>query len=305
VDHYADGVWLVELAPLADGALVPQTVAAVFDMRELPSQPIATALASTLRRRSLLLVLDNCEHLLDSCAQLADALLRACSELRILATSREVLGISGEIAWRVPSLPVPDPQRLPPLTELAHNPAIRLFVERASAVQPRFALTERNAPPIANVCQQLDGIPLALELAAARLEGLTLEQVAARLDQRFRLLTSGSRVALPRQQTLRATLDWSYDLLTDLEQRLLNRLAVFAGGWNLEAAEAVCAGRGIQMEDVVDLLLRLVRKSLVIAEEGGQDANRYRLLETLRQYAQERLTADGEQDVVRDQHANY
>lgn len=302
---YSDGVWLVELAPLEDDALVAQTVAAVFDMRELADQPIATALASTLRRRSLLLVLDNCEHLLDGCARLVDAMLRSCPELRILATSREVLGITGETTWRVPSLPLLDPRRRLPLIELERNPAICLFVERARAVQTRFELTELNGPLLANVCQQLDGIPLAIELAAARLDGLTLEQVAARLHQRFRLLTSGSRVALPRQQTLRATLDWSYDLLDDLEKRLLNRVAVFARGWTLEAAEAVCAGQGIEAHDVLDLLLRLVRKSLVVAEGDGRGAERYRLLETLRQYAQERLAVDGEQDLARNRHASY
>ena len=303
MDHYPDGVWLVELAALADPALVPQTVAAVFNMREMPAQPIATALATALRGRSLLLVLDNCEHLLDACARLVDALLRACPELQVLATSREALGITGEMAWRVPSLPVPDPDELPPLAELEQNPAVRLFVERAAAVQPEFALIARNAAAVAQVCQRLDGIPLALELAAARIEALTVEQLAARLDQRFRLLTGGSRAALPRQQTLRATLDWSYDLLSDPERRLFNRLSVFAGGWTLEAAEAVCAGAGIERHDVLDLLLCLVRKSLVVAEEGGDGAERYRLLETLRQYAHERLLAAGEAETVHERHA--
>ena len=305
LDRYADGVWLVELAELANAALVPQTVAAVFNLREMVGQPITTALATILRGRSLLLVIDNCEHLIDGCAQLVDALLCACPELRVLATSREALGITGEIGWRVPSLPVPDPQQLPPFSELQQNPAVRLFVERAAAVQPQFGLTERNAAAVAQVCQHLDGLPLALELAAARIEALTVDQLAARLDQRFRLLTGGNRTALPRQQTLHATLDWSYDLLSEPEPRLFNRLSVFAGGWTLEAAEAVCAGEGSEPEDVLDLLLRLVRKSLVIAEESGEGAARYRLLETLRQYAHERLMAAGETETVRRRHASY
>jgi len=305
VDDYPDGVWLVELAALADPALVPQTVAAVFNMRETPGQPIAGALARALRGRSLLLVLDNCEHVLDACAQLMDALLRACPNLRVLATSREALGITGEIGWRVPSLAVPDPQHLPTFAELEQNPAIRLFVERATAVQPRFLLTERNAPAVAQVCQRLDGIPLALELAAARIEALSVDQLAARLDQRFHVLTGGSRTALPRQHTLLATLDWSYDLLSDSERRAFNRLSVFAGGWTLEAAEAICPGEGVEHQNALDLLLQLVRKSLVVAEEGPDGAERYRLLETPRQYAHERLTAAGELEAVQDRHASY
>jgi predicted ATPase/DNA-binding CsgD family transcriptional regulator len=303
LDRYPDGVWLVERAALADAALVPQTVAAVFDLRELPGQAVANALATSLRGRNLLLVLDNCEHLLDACARLVDGLLRACPELRVLVTSREALGITGEIAWRVPSLPVPDPQHLPPFTQLGQSPAVRLFVERAAAVQPQFALSERNAAMVAQVCQRLDGIPLALELAAARIEALSVEQLAARLDQRFRLLTGGSRTALPRQQTLHATLDWSYDLLSEPERHLFNRLAVFAGGWTLEAAEAVGAGDGIEPEGVLDLLQHLVRKSLVVAEESGDSAERYRLLETLRQYAHERLVMAGELETVQQRHA--
>ena len=305
VDAYPDGVWLVELAALADAALVPQTVAAVFNMRETPAQPIATALAKELRGRSLLLVLDNCEHLVDASAQLVDALLRACPDLRVLATSREALGLTGEIGWRVPSLPVPDPKRLPPFAELQHNPAVRLFVERGAALRSQFKLTERDAAAVAQVCQRLDGIPLALELAAAWIEALTVDQLAARLDQRFLLLTAGSRTALPRQQTLRATLDWSYDLLSEPERRMLIRLSVFAGGWTLEAANSVCTDDGAEQQDMVDVLLSLIRKSLVVAEEGRDDIQRYRLLETLRQYAHERLMASGEADAVHGQHANY
>lgn len=305
LDRYPDGAWLAELAALSDAALVPQTVGAVLDLRETPGHPIATELAQSLRGRRLLLVLDNCEHLLDACAQLVDFLLRACPELRVLATSREALGITGEIVWRVPSLPVPDLQQLPPPAALGHNPSVQLFVQRSAAVQPDFVLSERNANAVALVCHRLDGIPLALELAAARIEALTVDQLSARLDQRFRLLTGGSRTAQPRQQTLRATLDWSYDLIGEPEQHLFNRLSVFAGGWTLEAAEAVCSGNGVEHSDVLDLLQRLVRKSLVVVGEGGDRAARYRLLETLRQYACERLTAAGEADAVRDRHATW
>jgi predicted ATPase len=285
LDRYPDGVWLVELASLADPALVPYSVAGVVGGRESAGQSTVSALALQLRNRCLLLVLDNCEHLLDACARLVDALLRACSDLKVLATSREPLGLTGEIAWRVPSLRVPDPQHLAPLPELRQNPSVQLFAERAASAQAQFMLTERNAPAVAQICQRLDGIPLALELGAARMEALTAQQLAARLDERFRFLTGGSRAALPRQQTLRATLDWSYALLSDPEKRLFNRLSVFAGGWTLEAAEAVCAGDGIEREEVVHLLLQLIRKSLVVAQEGGDGAERYRLLETLRQYA--------------------
>jgi non-specific serine/threonine protein kinase len=305
LDRYSDGVWLVELGPLADPTLVPHSVAAVVGVRESAGQSTVAALAARLRTRRLLLVLDNCEHLLDGCARLVDALLRACPDVRVLATSREALGITGEIDWRVPSLPVPDPRRLPPLAELRQNPAVQLFAERAVAAQSPFVLTDRNAHAVAQVCARLDGIPLALELAAARVAALSVDQLAARLDQRFRLLTGGSRAALPRQQTLRATLDWSYDLLSEAERCLLTRLAVFAGGWSLEAAEAVCAGEPLDRTDLVDLLLRLVRKSLVVAEEDPGGIERYRLLETVRQYARERLVAAGEAEAIHQQHANH
>jgi non-specific serine/threonine protein kinase len=225
--------------------------------------------------------------------------------LTVLATSREGLGITGEITYRVPSLEVPDPQAMPPLAELEQNPAVRLFIERAAAVQPQFAVSERNGLAVALVCQRLDGIPLALELAAARIEVLTVEQVAARLDQRFHLLTGGNRVALPRQQTLHATFDWSYELLSEAEQRLFNHLSVFVGGWTLEAAEAVGADDAIKRQDVLDLLQRLVRKSLVIAEAGGHGATRYRMLETLRQYANERLSTAGEGAELHERHARH
>ncbi len=305
LDRYPDGIWLAELAPLEDAELVAHSVAAVLGVRETAGQSTIDALGTRLRARRLMLVLDNCEHLLDACARLVDALLRACPDVHVLTTSREALGITGEIAWRVPSLAVPDPQRRPPVAELQSNQAVRLFTERALAVQPHFSVTEHNAASVTHVCARLDGIPLALELAAARMAALTVDQLAARLDQRFRLLTGGSRTAPPRQQTLRATLDWSYELLSEPERCLLNRLAVFAGGWSLEAAEAVCAREGIEEQDVLDLLSRLVNKSLVIAEEDPEGSERYRMLETVRQYARERLVAAGEATVFHHRHAAY
>ena len=305
LEHYPDGAWLVELAPVADPALVPHLVATAVGVREGTGQTVTGALTNVLRERHLLLILDNCEHLLDACVHLVDDLVRSCAYLQVLATSREALGLTGEIAWRVPSLRVPDLQLPLTLSELGSTPAVQLFVERVTAVQPHFALTERNAAAVVQICRRLDGIPLALELAAARVPALTPEQIAARLDQRFRLLTGGSRGALPRQQTLRATLDWSYDLLAEPERLLLNRLAVFAGGWSLEAAEVVCADERIEQGDILDLLAQLVSKSLVLADEGGDGAARYRLLETVRQYARERLLMAGEAKAMHLRHAEY
>jgi non-specific serine/threonine protein kinase len=307
VDELTDGVWHVELAPLADPNLVALTVATVLGVQEQPDQPLLATLVETLQAKRLLLILDNCEHLIDICAQLAQTLLRGCPTLRILATSREALGVGGEVAWRVPSLPVP-PQRSPSaevidVAALARYDGIRLFVERARLVDPGFALTEQNAPIVAQICWRLDGIPLAIELASARVKALSIERIAARLDDQFRLLTGGSRTALPRQQTLRATIDWSYNLMSEPERRVLRCLAAFVGGWSLEAAEAVCA-EGLGAGDVFDLLMQLVDKSLVQVEtrEGEE---RYRLLETIRQYGRDRLVDVGESESVRNRHFDW
>ncbi len=261
-------------------------------------------LVDYLRPRSLLLVLDNCEHMLATCATLADGLRRGCPHLKLLATSRESLGVPGEMVWRTPSLSLPDPQRAPGPEELAHCEAARLFVERAIATQPTFAVTTGNAAAVAQICRRLDGIPLAIELAAARIKVLSADQIAARLDDSFRLLTGGSRTGLPRQQTLRATMDWSYDLLSDQERAVLRRLSVFAGGWTLEAAEAVCAGEGVEAADVLDLITQLVNKSLVVAETQAGEA-RYRLLETVRQYGRTRLAEAGEATGVAIRHRDW
>ena len=269
---YADGVWLAQLASLADPAFVPQTIASVLRVPEQPGRPVTETLVRALRFKSLLLVLDNCEHLLSACTELADALVPVCSTLRILVTSREPLGIPGEAVWRVPSLSVPGAGRLPPVDRLAQYEAVRLFVERASFSQPGFTLMDGNAAAVVQVCRRLDGIPLAIELAAARVKVLTVEQIAARLADRFRLLTGGSQRSLPRHRTLRAAMDWSYGLLSERERAVLQRLSTFAGGWTLEAAEAVCSGNGIEGPDVLDLLTQLVDKSLVAVETQGEEA---------------------------------
>lgn len=236
-----NGVFLAEFAPLSDPTLVGQTVAQALDVREEANRPITQTLTDFLKPKKLLLLFDNCEHVLNDAARLADALLRACPGVRILASSREGLNILGEMTYRVPSLSLPDPKKPQTVESLTQYEAVRLFIERAQAAQPSFAVTNQNAPAVAQLCHRLDGIPFAIELAAARVRALSVEQISARLDDRFRLLTGGSRTALPRQQTLRAMIDWSYDLLSDDEKTLLRRLSVFAGGWTLEAAEAVCA----------------------------------------------------------------
>ena len=303
VEQFEDGVWWVDLASLSDPDLVPQAVAQALMIREEPGQPLVETLARDLASTELLLVLDNCEHLIEECAALTDALLRSCPKLRVIATSREALGIAGERAWLVPSLSLADPQHLAPLEELARYEAVKLFRERAKAINPTFELSEENAPAVARVCSRLEGMPLAIELAAARVRVLSVEQIASRLDDAFGLLKSESRTADPRQRTLRATIDWSYELLSGEEQTLFQRLCVFAGGFTLEAAEAVCTGEGVEEGEVLDLLSRLVDKSLVlVAERRGEEA-RYRLLETIRQYGQERLEESGEADEVRGRHA--
>jgi predicted ATPase len=300
LQSYANGAWLVELAPLADPALVLQTVAETLGLREIPGTTLDDQVTGFLCEKRLLLILDNCEHLVESCAQLADHLLHSCSDLKIISSSREALGITGETVYRVPPLGLPDSDRSGVET-LAQSEAVQLFVERAAAVKPGFALNERNAGPVAQICRRLDGIPLALELAAARVAMLTPQQIAARLDDRFRLLTGGSRTALPRQQTLRSLIDWSYDLLSEPERLLFCQLSVFVGGWSLEAAEAVCPDL-----DVFDLLAQLVQKSLVVADDStASGETRFRLLETIRQYARDKLLERGAAEGVRDRHLNY
>ncbi len=304
LDQFPDGVWFVELAPVSDPALVAQTIASALRLREVAGRPLDALLADYLRDQRLLLVLDNCEHLIDECARVADKLLRACPAVHILASSRESLGIAGETVFKVPSLDIPNLQALPPLDELAHFGAVQLFAERAASVQPGFHLTAQNAAAVAQISCRLDGIPLALELAAARVRSLSPEQIAARLDDRFRLLTGGSRAAVQRQQTLQALIDWSYDLLSPQECTLLRRLAVFAGGWTLEAAENICSWGDVDELAVLDLLDQLVNKSLVSMENTSQQP-RFRMQETIRQYSQDKLLAASEAVEARNRHLAY
>jgi predicted ATPase/class 3 adenylate cyclase len=304
LETFPGGVWLVELAPLADPALLSHTVAATLGVQDQPGRPILDVLRDYLRAKSLLFILDNCEHLIDACAHLVEALLRTAPSLRILATSREALGIAGETAYRVPSLPLPTRGQPRNLDALARNDCARLFVERAAATSPAFGLTTKNAPAIAEIGRRLDGIPLAIELAAARTKVLPPEQIAVGLDDRFRLLTGGRRTALPRHQTLLALIDWSHDLLSEAERVLLRRLSVFAGGWSLNAAQVVCTDR--LGAEVLETLARLVDKSLVDVEEPSTATEgRYHLLETIRQYARAKLLASGEAERVRDRHVGY
>jgi predicted ATPase/DNA-binding SARP family transcriptional activator/class 3 adenylate cyclase len=303
VSEYPDGVWLVELAALSDAKLVGAVVARALGVQEEPSRPLVETLTDTLRAKRLLLVLDNCEHLLAACAGLAEGLLQACPQITVLATSRQPLAIAGETAWAVPTLSVPAAAETGTVDALASE-AVRLFIERARSANRTFTPSGDGTAAIVEICRRLDGIPLAIELAAARVRLLTPEQIATRLDDRFALLTDGSRTALPRHRTLRALIDWSYELLFEQEQLLLRRLSVFAGDFGLEAAESVCAGEGIAGQAVLDLLAQLVDKSLVVAEEQHAET-RYRLLETVREFARERLDASDQDAPLARRHAGY
>jgi predicted ATPase/class 3 adenylate cyclase/DNA-binding CsgD family transcriptional regulator len=301
LDRFPGGAWLVELATLTDPTRVAAAIASALGERDL-SGDLVTAIAIRVGIRPTLIVLDNCEHLLDAAATFVDALLRRSEAVTVLATSREPLGVPGETAWRVPSMPAPDPVDTQPIDTLSEFDAVRLFLDRATKVRPNFGLTPENAQTVAQICYRLEGIPLALELAAARVRGLTVEQVAAGLDDRFRLLTGGARTVLPRQQTLQASVDWSYELLSDRERAAFRRLAVFAGGFTLDAAEQVCSGADIEPVEVLDLLVALVDKSMIDTDDAR---SRYRMLESLRQYATARLVAAGESTATRDAHLTW
>jgi predicted ATPase/transcriptional regulator with XRE-family HTH domain len=308
---FSDGVWWVELASLMDGNLAPQLIAAIFKLPESHRRTYLEGLAAYFQDRHLLLILDNCEHLIDSCATVVDYLLRTCPQLHILTTSREALRVQGEVEW--PVLPLATPRQVAGLdtlstaTMMQSYEAVRLFVERARVTQPTFAWADQNAAPVALICRQLDGIPLAIELAASRLKGMSIDELAARLDHRFHLLTGGSRTALPRHQTLRATLDWSYYLLSEEERALLCRLSVFSGGWTLDAVEAIAERQEdglVPIPNPIELLLQLVNRSLVVAETDRRQT-RYRLLETIREYATEKLQEIGEVEALRARHFTY
>ena len=298
LDEYPNGVWLVELAPVIDPALVTQTVCSTLDVTPQGKIAALNVLTDYLHSKKLLLVMDNCEHLIDACAQLSEILLLTCHDLRILASSREALGIEGENPYRVPSLSLADSHS--DLKTIGQCEAVQLFVERTKTILPGYALTELNAPTIAQICQRLDGIALAIELAASCVKILKVEQIRERLDDAFRLLTGGSRTALPRQQTLRGTIDWSYNLLSVEERIVLQSLSVFVGGWTLDAAESVCDN-----DNMLDLLTRLVDKSLVAVDLEHIYEPRYYLLETIRQYAREKLAESGEGERIRAKHLDY
>lgn len=310
--EFEHGVWLVELASISDPTLVPQIIAAALNVREKSGRELMDLLIDSLSARTVLLVIDNCEHLILACARVAEMLLQNCPDLKILATSREALGLTGEIAWIVPPLSLPEQQ---PWTNpvsaqdavhfYAESESVQLFVNRAKAISPDFTLNSENGSWVAEICRRLDGMPLAIELAAARVRSLTVQEIAQRLDDRFNLLTGGSRTGHPRQQTLAATLEWSYALLSEKEQKVLQRLSVFAGGATMEAAEAVCTGDGVEVAEVLDLLSYLVDKSLVTTDISEQGETRYCLLETIRQNALERLSESGEVDISRNHHLDF
>lgn len=303
LESFPDGIWLVELAPLSDPALAASFIAATLGLINDPSRSPLDAMVEYLRDRQLLLLLDNCEHLIETMARLVETLVHHCPDLHVLATSRERLVIDGEAVWLVPPLALPPADEQLSIEYLAAHDAIRLFVERAAAALPTFALTGQNAAAVAQLCRRLDGIPMALELAAARVRILRVEEIVARLDDRFRLLTGGNRAAPPRHQTLRALIDWSYDLLPPVEQRLLRRLSVFAGSFSLEEVEAVCDEEN--EGQVLDLLTQLVNKSLVVADRVSGERTRYTLHETIREYGLERLAEEDAVARMRDRHADF
>lgn len=303
LEEFPDGVWLVELAPISDPELVAQKVAGVLGVRERPDRPLSESLAMFLRRKEILLILDNVEHLIQKSAELAEYLLQACPQLKILVTGRESLSIGGETRFQVPSLSLPA-RDVTTAADLESFEAAQLFVDRARSVRKDFELSLQNTPAVGQICTRLDGIPLAIELAASRIQLLSPEQIAARLDDRFRLLTSASRTAVPRQQTLRATIDWSYALLSEPEQVLFKRLAAFVGGWTLDAAEAVCSGGIIEGFEVLELLTSLANQSLVVAEDAVAGV-RYRRSETIRQYSREKFVETDEAETVRNRHLAY
>ena len=312
LDDFADGVWYVELAALADPQRLVPTLADGIGIREEPNRPLLETIFSFFYDRQALLVLDNCEHVIMASAKLAQDLLSHLPRLKIITTSRVPLGINGEALFRVPSLTFPSERQAQEAPDFLAFEAVRLFVERARAARHDFQLTPANTLPVVQICQRLDGIPLAIELAAARARMLSVEQIAARLDRAFDLLTGGSRVELPRHQTLKAMIDWSYDLLSPAERTLLQRLSVFAGGWTLEAAESVCADDGdvsqpgpLQANQVIDLLGGLIDKSLVQFEPASGAEPRYRMLVTVRQYAAERLAESGAGGALRERHLDY
>jgi predicted ATPase/DNA-binding CsgD family transcriptional regulator len=305
IDAYPDGAWLVDLTPIHEGRLIPGAFGSALRVHERPRQPMSQTVVQHLRGRRLLLLVDNCEHLLEDCARLVDAILRSSDGVTILATSREPLRVNGETVWRVRSLTVPDPGARMELDDLPRYEAVRLFLDRAQLATPAFQLSAQNAAAVGGLCSGLDGIPLGIELAAARTSVMTPDQILNRLQDRFVLLTGGSRTGPARHRTLQSALDWSHDLLTVAEQTLFRRLSVFAGSFSLEAIEYVCSGDDLEVAAVPGLLASLVDKSLVVATPGGSTAIRFRILETLHQYGRERLEESGEVERLQRRHCEF
>ena len=303
--EYRDGIWMVELASVSDPSRVAETAAGVLQIKENPNEPLVDTLAYYLKHRQLLLLLDNCEHLIESCAELVNQLLGACPDLKILATSREVLNTQGEAQWVVPSLTMPDLNKLPGVDKLDQYEAIQLFVDRTKSYNSKFTLSSKNAETVAHICHHLDGIPLAIELAAARVEVLGVEGILDRLDQRFQVLTGGKRTAQHRHKTLKAVVEWSYDLLTKQERTLFNRVSVFFGGFDLEAVDHVCSGGLIKKVNVLDLVSSLIYKSLIVTFTRPDGSIRYDILETLRHFGYEKLVKSGELESLNEKHFHY
>ncbi len=306
VSGYDDGVWLVDLAPIAESELILEAMAGVLKVKEEPHRPLIETTIARWKEKNLLIVLDNCEHLVEACSRTAERLLQEVPGLHILATSREALSVPGEITWRVPSLSLPESARIHDVEELRDSSeAVRLFEDRAKAAQRGFKLTEKSAPAVLQICQRLDGIPLAIELAAARIKLLGLDDILKRLDEQFQVLASGTRGVKDRHKTLRATIDWSYALLTQEEKFLFNRLAVFVGGFDMDAIEKACTDEQVTKESVLDLFSGLVDKSLVVTETQADGSVRYGLLETLRHYAKQKLAESGEENLYKEGHFEY
>ncbi len=302
IDDYSNGVWIVELADITDPKFLPQAIAQAIGVKEEPKRELEETLKEYLQDKEILLILDNCEHVIDACAKLVEKLLESCQKMKIIATTREILKCSGEQVHHVAPLTLHNPRKKISPEKLTQYEGVRLFVERALSVNPGFRVTNENAKALAEICHQLDGIPLSIELAAARMKVLSVEKISERLSDMFKLLTGGKRTALPRQQTLRAMIDWSYELLSENEKTLLRRLAVFAGGWTLEEAEEVCTDEKLDELDILDLLSNLNEKSIVMYSE---DKERYRMLETIRQYGEEKLSEFNEGNLISEKHLGY
>jgi len=305
VPDYADGVWMVELAPVTVPDHMDQAIAEVFGIKEQPGSTLIKIISHYLENKKLLLILDNCEHLIKACSEIVEKILKSTKKVSILCTSREALNIADEVAWRVPSLSLPENGKELSATEVKQYEAVQLFVARAKNKQPDFNLSEHNAHPVVQICNRLDGIPLAIELAASRVNVLNPELIVSKLDDRFRLLTGGSRTALERHKTLQATIDWSYDLLSEKEKKVFHQLSVFVNGFDFEAYEHICRTGTAEHVDLTDLLSSLVEKSLVITKTMESGAYRYQLLETIRHYTKEKLLVSGESDSTRESHYQY